>query len=503
MNRSILTLVVGLAALAPVVLQPFVRADGATLDNDATTSRAQRVPPTRPSVATYTHFVRSDGSTTSFCAEREPCSLSRAVSLIGSSNMRPGSAVLVQFGSDGVYSQAALTFAGSGTAQEPIRFVGENGVRLTGTRFKPEPSRWTRVQGRQFTYQLDWDEQTAFPVDNAAQRPPVKTWRPIRVDDRRPPFTQSMGRPFSLEFPIRYTARSSIAQVEAQHCTIWNDRSNNKVYVHMCHDGPPADADNLYLGSSGWGSVVINGDYLWLENLAIEQTTGTGLKVNPSANGTVLKRIAARASQVWLEGTNTLAEVLDVGHFITQGLHPTECYDANPDFGVGASAGNRRRRGTALLIGRDKSQLRPAGRWCVGRKSIAPGTAAVWTGSQTLEDSEILGIPEPYVGRRVARVCHQPQCVPERAGLDLSRGTTVRQSHRRAQRVRRRRPFLGESRRAMVAPAPSGWRFRHNILKDPRVRRQDLPLGDRRLQSLDSVGREHQDDESDRHRRSQ
>ena len=47
--------------------------------------------------------------------------------------MRPGSAVLVQFGSDGVYSQAALTFAGSGTAQEPIRFIGENGVRLTGT----------------------------------------------------------------------------------------------------------------------------------------------------------------------------------------------------------------------------------------------------------------------------------------------------------------------------------------------------------------------------------
>ena len=391
MNRSILTLVVGLAALAPVVLQPFVRADGATLDNDATTSRAQRVPPTRPSVATYTHFVRSDGSTTSFCAEREPCSLSRAVSLIGSSNMRPGSAVLVQFGSDGVYSQAALTFAGSGTAQEPIRFVGENGVRLTGTRFKPEPSRWTRVEGRQFTYQLDWDEQTAFPVENAAQRPPVTTWRPIRVDDRRPPFTQSMGRPFSLEFPIRYTARSSIAQVEAQHCTIWNDRSNNKVYVHMCHDGPPADADNLYLGSSGWGSVVINGDYLWLENLAIEQTSGTGLKVNPSANGTVLKRIAARASQVWLEGTNTLAEVLDVGHVIAQGLPPTECYDANPDFGAG-ECWNAGGEGTALLIGRYRSTS-SSGQVVRRAKVHRSWNGSHMDGSQTLEDSEFWGFP--------------------------------------------------------------------------------------------------------------
>ena len=77
-----------------------------------------------------------------------------------------------------------------------------------------------------------------------------------------------------MDFPIRYTARSTVAEVEAQHCTFWNDRTNDLVYVHMCHDGPPADADNLYLGSSGWGSIVINGDYLWLENLAIEQATG-------------------------------------------------------------------------------------------------------------------------------------------------------------------------------------------------------------------------------------
>ena len=42
--------------------------------------------------------------------------------------MRPGSAVLVQYGADGVYSQGPLAFEGSGTATEPIRFVGENSV---------------------------------------------------------------------------------------------------------------------------------------------------------------------------------------------------------------------------------------------------------------------------------------------------------------------------------------------------------------------------------------
>ena len=65
---------------------------------------------------TYTHFVTPDGSSTSFCTQGEPCSLSRAVALVGSSSMRPGSLVLVQYGADGVYSQGALTFKGSGTA---------------------------------------------------------------------------------------------------------------------------------------------------------------------------------------------------------------------------------------------------------------------------------------------------------------------------------------------------------------------------------------------------
>ena len=61
--------------------------------------------------------------------------------------MPPGSTVLVQRGADGIYSQAALTFAGSGAAGNPIKFIGENGVRITATRVKPDAAGWTLVPG--------------------------------------------------------------------------------------------------------------------------------------------------------------------------------------------------------------------------------------------------------------------------------------------------------------------------------------------------------------------
>ena len=83
---------------------------------------------------TYTHFVSPNGSATSLCTLQQPCSLTRAVTLVGSASMPPGSTVLVQYGADGIYSQPSLTFTGSGAAGKPIKFIGENGVRITGTR---------------------------------------------------------------------------------------------------------------------------------------------------------------------------------------------------------------------------------------------------------------------------------------------------------------------------------------------------------------------------------
>ena len=366
MKPSPLMLIVGLAGIALPVEEVMTSAQSAR----------------------YTHFVRPDGSATSFCTASEPCSLTRAVSLIGSASMRPGSVVLLQHGIDGVYSQATLTLDGSGTADDPIRFIGENLVRLTGTRTKPPANEWARVPDRHFTYRMPWD---AFTVGTVAQRPPVSTWRPIRVDDRLPPFTQSLGRPFSLDFPIRYTGRSSVDQVEAQHCTFWHDTRSAVVYVHMCHDGKPEGPDQLYLSPSGWGAVVINGDNLTLENVAIEHVNGTGLKVNPSADGTVLRRITARAAQVWLEGVNTLAEDLDISHVITQGTHPTQCYDANPDFGAG-ECWNAGGDGRALLVGRER-RTTSFGQVVRRAKVHRSWNGARVDGRQTLQHSTIWGFP--------------------------------------------------------------------------------------------------------------
>ena len=139
--------------------------------------------------ATPTHFVSPDGGS-QLLHGREPCSLARAVALIGTADVRPGSLVLVQHGADGVYSQAALTFDGSGMAAEPIRFIGENGVRLTGTRARVSASQWTRVPDREFTDRIAWDGSASFAV---ADVPPASSRDDVAADPggrASAPFTQ-------------------------------------------------------------------------------------------------------------------------------------------------------------------------------------------------------------------------------------------------------------------------------------------------------------------------
>ena len=123
-----------------------------------------------------------------------------------------------------------------------------------------------------------------------------------------------------------------------------NDTANNKVYVHLFDDtAPPTDGSNLFLMGGGWGTLTIDGDYLWLENLTIEHATPEGLRVNTSANSTVLKRITALAAIVNLRGTNTLAEDLDVSHVIAQRTDPSQCATRTPA-SESASAGTERVR---------------------------------------------------------------------------------------------------------------------------------------------------------------
>ena len=394
MKRSILALIAGLCLIMPMLVN----------------------------AVTYTHFVTPNGSSTSNCTSSEPCTIARAVALAGGGTIPPGSVVSI---AEGIYSQAGLEIKGSGTADKPIKFIGVGKVRFTASRVKPDASAWTLVPGRKYTYQLDWDEAgqfTALPV----QRPPVANWRPIRVEDRRPPFTTPTSRRMDLVFPPLYSARSSINDVEAQAGTAWNDTANNKVYVHLFDDtAPPTDGTNLYLMSGGWGTITINGDYIWLEAITIEHATPTGLMLNRSANGTVLKRITALASGISLEGTNTVAEDLDISHVIRQRTDPTECYDANPDFGQSGNAGTRTASAQALNIGVEESAasfgqvVRRAfvhRSWNGGRYPRAEHTGTL----------QVLGLPQPRVWRRRSGRYDPAQRLREQSGLDLLRARAVR-----------------------------------------------------------------------------
>ena len=433
MKRSILALVGSVCLIAPILVKAFA----------------------------YTHFVSPNGSASSQCTQQEPCSLARAVSLIGSSSMKPGSTVLVQRGADGIYSQAALTFAGSGAEGNPIKFIGENGVRITATRVKPDAASWTLVPGRQYTYQLDWDEAAQFTAV-PAQRPPVANWRPIWVEDRRPPFTTPSSRRFDLWFPPLYSPRTSISEVEAQAGTSWHDTANNKLYVHLFDDtAPPRDGTNLYLASSGWGTVTINGDYLWLENLTIEHATPEGLRVNTSATGTVLKRITALATIVTLRGVNTLAEDLDVSHVIRQRTDPTECYDANPSFGVG-ECWNANATGLALNIGVEESA---ASLGQIVRRAFVHRS---WNGvsvhgPNTLEHSRLWGFPNHTLGgsgrggviRHNVLLNGQDSIYFERNDFD---DLTVEHN------VIVNGALFWVSNNGVGGIRPNGWRFRYNIV---------------------------------------
>ena len=295
------------------------------------------IAPAAMTAITYTHFVSPNGSATSLCtAAAVRARLTRAVSLVGSASMPPGSTVLVQRGADGIYSQPSLTFTGSGGAGKPIKFIGEDGVRITGTRDEAR----RRRRGR-------WSRAGDTPINSRGTRwrssPPCRRsglrWRTggrsgSRTAGRHS--RQPSSRHFDLWFPPLYSARGSIDEVEAQAGTAWHDTTTNMVYVHLFDDtARPSDGTNLYLTSAGWGTLTINGDYIWLENLTIEHATPEGLRVNTSANGTVLRRITALASIVNLRGINTIAEDLNISHVIRQRTDPVECYDANPAFGVG------------------------------------------------------------------------------------------------------------------------------------------------------------------------
>ena len=130
--------------------------------------------------------------------------------------------------------------------------------------------------------------------------------------------------------------------------------------------------------------------------MTIEHATPEALRVNTSANGTVLKRITALAGTVNLRGIKTLAEDLNVSHFIRQRTDPVECYDANPGFGVG-ECWNANASGQALSIG-DETEQASWGQ-IIRRAFVHRSWNGIGIyGANTLEHSRLWGFPNHTLG---------------------------------------------------------------------------------------------------------
>lgn len=413
----------------------------------------------------FTHFVSPGGSATSLCADVEPCSLTRVVELLNYGGLAPGSLVHL---ASGDYVQPQLVLRGSGRSDAPIRFVGQSGARLVGVAEKP--TIWARAPGRVYIWQTALSSQG---VQTVAQRDP-STWQPWLVDDRAPPYTTTRGRSFTLDAPPLYAWRATAAEVDAQSCTWTSSTVNGLLYVHMCHDGPPAPDDDLRVGRANWGSLIVEGDHLSFEDLALAYTSGTALRVMPTAEGVRLSNVRAVAAQVWLEGINTVAEDLDISHVITQGpLGPACGYDVNPGFGVGEcfhDSGNRR----ALLVGREGVNWR-FNQVCRRCRVTKSWNLARVDGPNLIEDSTFNDAPnhcleasgsEVTIRDSIAYNCQDSLFIK---GNPLSALTIERNMFNNGVYVAT--SYDGRGGEAMPAP----WVFRYNLLKSLVVDRWTFP----------------------------
>ena len=370
--------------------------------------------------ASYTHFVRPDGSATSFCTASEPCSLTRAVSLIGSASMRPGSVVLLQHGTDGVYSQATLTLDGSGTAEEPIRFIGENGVRLTGTRTRPPAIEWSRVPDRQFTYRMPWDDSAA---SRWATWPSVLRSRPgarfaWTIVCRRSRSRWGGRSPWTSRSAIRRARRSTRSRPStARSGTTAQRRSCTCTCVMTAR---PAAADSLYLGPSGWGS----GRHQRRLPDAREHRDRAG-----DRNGAEGQPLGERNGPEERHGARRAGVARRRQHAGRGSRRQPRHHAGHPSHAVlrrqsrlrpRASAGTRAGDGRALLVGRQSDATARSARSCGGRASIGRGTAPAWTDARRSSTRPFWGFPNHALEASGTGGVVRHNVVPERAGLDLS-----------------------------------------------------------------------------------
>lgn len=314
-----------------------------------------------------THKVTDTGSGSSNCEILTPCTLTRALAIAGSAVMNPGSYVDWD---TGVYSQAKISATTGGVSGFPIRFVGHgiSATRVTATRTSLPGASWSLSSACggacTYTYEAAFDDVALYAVTLVAQRPPVSTWVPIEVDDRQTPYTTPSGRAFTLDEPVRYQAVTSVAEVEAQHCTFFHSGAANTLYIHPCREAAPTDADNYYASSIDWGKFDLSGgaDYLSFENAGFEHAGTQAFKVNSSSAGIETHTVKFLATQLWVEGTGFIGRDLTLKEFYDQGpicaTDPAcKCYSSQ--YGgaetLARSCWNDAGGGDALVIGVDGS----------------------------------------------------------------------------------------------------------------------------------------------------
>jgi hypothetical protein len=192
----------------------------------------------------------------------------------------------------------------------------DTGARFVGTTFQTVPALWTLTATRTYTYEYAWDEaSTGWSVSYVAQRPPAPAFDVISIDE-------GSNKDWDLQFPPRYRNQTSIADVEAQSCSAWNDTANNKVYIHLCDSEAPTADHNVYFVRSGYGSITVTGDYIRLTDLQFEHgaSSGYGLKIDATSDGYEDDGIYMRAASYLMQGTNADSNGLNSRAVAIQGI---------------------------------------------------------------------------------------------------------------------------------------------------------------------------------------
>jgi hypothetical protein len=258
-----------------------------------------------------THYVTPAGSASSNCTSGDPCTITRAVALIAAGTINDGHTVEMAAGG---YGQNTLIITGSGSNGAPITIRGaaQNGTSyLFPGRLQTVHTSWTLTAGRTYTYEYVFDEVALgwTPAGVSQDRP--TNWQNIVVKD-------SNDVRFEMTVPPKYKVQTTVAEVEAQHCSSFFDSVANRMYVHLCDDLAPAAAHNLWITSTSWGSVRVQGDYITIDGLGIDHASNSsyGMRVEATADNFIGRSIAFNGSQFNGQGTNGL---LYAAHFQSTG----------------------------------------------------------------------------------------------------------------------------------------------------------------------------------------